>query len=106
RGCARVVVAHGDLPLATTLDDVAGDGASRLAVVVPDHRGDGTPVLAVPPDAPFSFAYGPGSLVRHCDEAPRIGLHLRGARIPELGFDVDVAADLEQLSSLRRGQTP
>src|SRR6185503_14917883 len=32
QGLDRVVVVHGDLPFATTLDDVAGDGAAALAV--------------------------------------------------------------------------
>ena len=37
----------------------------RIAVLVPDHRDDGTPVLALPSTSPFAFAYGPGSSARH-----------------------------------------
>jgi 2-phospho-L-lactate/phosphoenolpyruvate guanylyltransferase len=96
-GCARVVIVHGDLPLARTLDHVAGDGAARVAVIVPSHRDDGTPVLAIPTDVPFSFAYGHGSFSRHCDEARAAGLDVRVVRDPELSFDVDVPEDLVRL---------
>jgi 2-phospho-L-lactate guanylyltransferase len=99
QGLARVVVVHADLPLAARLDDVADDGSERLAVLVPDHRDDGTPVLALPVDVPFDFAYGEGSCARHTAEAHRRGLAVRIARIPELAFDVDVAADLELLAN-------
>src|SRR3954451_3326851 len=64
-GFTRVVVAHGDLPLAHSFDAVAADGPAPLALVVPCHREDGTPVLSLPVDAPFVFAYGPGSFARH-----------------------------------------
>jgi 2-phospho-L-lactate guanylyltransferase len=94
----RVVIAHADLPLATTLDQVADDGDARVAVVVPDRHDDGTPVLALPVDVPFEFAYGPGSCERHIAEARRHDLEVRVIRVPELAFDVDVAADLDLLT--------
>ena len=47
-GLARVVVMHADLPLATSLDGIADDGGAPVAVIVPDHRDDGNPVLAIP----------------------------------------------------------
>jgi 2-phospho-L-lactate guanylyltransferase len=97
QGLDRVVVVHADLPLATTLDGVADDGAARVAVVVPDRHGDGTPVIALPVDVDFAFAYGRGSCDRHVAEAERHQLSVRLARIPELGFDVDVPADLDLL---------
>jgi 2-phospho-L-lactate guanylyltransferase len=96
---ARVVVVHGDLPFASSLDDVAGDGAAAVAVLVPDHRGDGTPVCAVPTDAPFAFAYGPGSFARHRAEAERSGLEVRVVHDDTLGFDVDLPEDLARLES-------
>ena len=100
QGLDRVVVVHGDLPFATTLDDVAGDGAAPIAVLVPDHRGDGTPVLcAARSTAPFAFAYGAGSFARHCAEAARVGLELRIVRDDALGFDVDLPEDLARLES-------
>jgi 2-phospho-L-lactate guanylyltransferase len=100
-GVARVVVAHGDLPLAETFDHVAADGAARVAVVVPCHREDGTPVLAVPTDVPFEFTYGHGSFARHCEHARALGLEVRVVRDPALSFDVDVPDDLDDLEHRR-----
>jgi 2-phospho-L-lactate/phosphoenolpyruvate guanylyltransferase len=99
-GFARVVIAHGDLPLATSLATVAGERAD-VVVVVPDHRDDGTPVLSIPADVPFAFAYGVGSAARHIDEAERIGCAVRIVRDPSLQFDVDVADDLDTLRACR-----
>ena len=98
QGLPRVVVAHGDLPFATSLDEVAAGGAEPVVVAVPCHRDDGTPVLSVPVDLDFSFAYGPGSFARHCAEAERAGATLRIVRDPDLSFDVDVPEDLDALA--------
>ncbi len=97
RDCVRVIVAHADLPFARSLEPVDGDGADPVAVLVPCHRDDGTPVLSVPAAGPFQFAYGPGSFRRHVDEADRVGLTVRIVRDPDLAFDVDVPADLDRL---------
>ncbi|MCU1429118.1 MAG: phospholactate guanylyltransferase, partial [Actinomycetia bacterium] len=97
-GCSRVVIAHGDLPFATTFDHVAGEATEPVAVIVPCHRHDGTPVLAIPTDVAFTFSYGPGSFARHCDEARSRGLDVRIVEDPSLAFDVDVPADLDRLS--------
>ena len=92
-GFARVVVAHADLPRARDLTVVArGEGV----VAVPDRHEDGTNVLAVPTGIGFTFAYGPGSFARHRDEAARLGQPLTVLRPPDLTWDVDVPADLEQ----------
>jgi 2-phospho-L-lactate guanylyltransferase len=96
-GCTRVVVAHADLPRARELDRLARDGAQPVVALVPCHRDDGTPVLSVPADADFRFAYGPGSFRRHAAEARRLGLGLRVVRDADLGFDVDLPADLAAL---------
>lgn len=90
-GVTRVIVAHSDLPLAT---DLAWVGATPGVTLVPDRRLDGTNVLAVPTDAGFGFAYGPGSFRAHCDEAKRLGLPLRLVRDERLSWDVDIPDDL------------
>jgi 2-phospho-L-lactate/phosphoenolpyruvate guanylyltransferase len=97
QGYVRVVIAHGDLPFARTLGHVAGDGAAQVAVVVPCHRDDGTPVLAIPTDVPFAFAYGHGSFARHCEHARALGLDVRVVRDRDLSFDVDVPDDLARV---------
>jgi 2-phospho-L-lactate guanylyltransferase len=106
RGLARVVVVHADLPLASSLDAVTVDGVTPVAIVVPDHRDDGTPVLSLPATAPFAFSYGPGSAARHIDEARRRGLDVRVLRDPALGFDVDIEDDLHLLDALRDQSHP
>ncbi len=102
RGLDRYAVVHADLPLAKSLDAVVSDGADSVAVIVPDHRNDGTPVLSLPSATPFTFAYGPDSAARHSEEARRRSLTVRVVHDPALGFDVDVAADLDTLDELRR----
>ncbi len=69
-GCSRVVIAHADLPRAHGLVRLARDGAQPIVALVPCHRDDGTPVLSVPTDADFRFAYGPGSFRRHAAGGP------------------------------------
>jgi 2-phospho-L-lactate guanylyltransferase len=90
-GVAQVIVAHSDLPLASSLAWVADfDGIT----LVPDRRDDGTNVACVPTAAGFDFSYGPGSFRRHTAEAQRLGLPLRVVRDPMLGWDVDLPVDL------------
>jgi 2-phospho-L-lactate/phosphoenolpyruvate guanylyltransferase len=96
----RVVIAHADLPLVESFATVTADGAAPVAVVVPDHRDDGNPVLSLPAAAPFEFAYGPGSAERHAAEAQRCGLEVRIVRDRALGFDLDLPADLDALDAL------
>jgi 2-phospho-L-lactate/phosphoenolpyruvate guanylyltransferase len=100
RGLTRVVIAHADLPLARELQPLARDGTQPVVALVPCHRDDGTNVLSVPTDAPFEFAYGPGSFRRHAAEARRLGLGVRVVRSPELAVDVDGADDLHYLDAL------
>ncbi len=91
----QVIVAHADLPLATTLGWLADfDGVT----LVPDRHDDGTNVACVPARGGFEWAYGAGSFARHCAEAGRLGLALRIERDVPLGWDVDVPADLSVLS--------
>jgi 2-phospho-L-lactate guanylyltransferase len=94
RGCTRVVIAHADLPRAHDLARLARDGARPVIALVPCHRDDGTPVLSVPVDVDFRFAYGPGSFRRHAAEARRLRLGLRVVRDADLAFDVDLPDDL------------
>lgn len=90
-GVAIAIVAHADLPLASRLAWVADFPGVTL---VPDRRADGTNVAAVPTDAGFRFSYGAGSFARHRAEAARLGLPARLVQDPQLGWDVDLPADL------------
>jgi 2-phospho-L-lactate guanylyltransferase len=101
RGCRRVVVAHADLPFVAGFDAVTRDGGRPVAVLVPCHHDDGTPVCSLPITVAsgFRFAYGPGSFRRHARAARAAGLAVRVVRDPSLAFDVDTVADLDVLRS-------
>ncbi len=92
RGVERAVVAHSDLPMATSLAWVADWSGITL---VPDRVRDGTNVIGVPTASGFRFSYGPGSFSRHLTETLRRGLGFRVVRDPDLAWDVDEPGDLE-----------
>lgn len=93
-GYQRAIIAHGDLPLAKSLSWVGDfDGVT----IVPDRRGEGTNVMAVPLGTEFRFHYGELSAPAHRAEAERLDLALRIVPDDSLGWDVDVPADLTDL---------
>lgn len=99
-GYKRAIIAHGDLPLATSLAWVADfDGVT----IVPDRPGQGTNVMAVPLGTDFEFHYGIGSAVAHKAEAETRGLALRIMPDEALGLDVDTPSDLVDLEQSRTG---
>lgn len=98
-GAERVIVAHGDLPLAPGLAWVARFPG---VTIVPDRAGNGTNVICVPSASGFTFSYGPGSFARHTAEALRLGLPLRVVRERGLAHDVDTPADLALPVGARR----
>lgn len=96
----RLAVVHADLAHPDGLPLLlARADRSPGATIVPDHRRDGTTVLVVPVDAPFAFAYGPGSFERHRREAERLGLQPLIVEESPLATDVDVPEDLAALDS-------
>jgi 2-phospho-L-lactate guanylyltransferase len=90
-GWGQIVVAHGDLPLATNLRWLAD---APGIVLVPDRREDGTNVISLPTGCGFRFSYGPGSFARHQHEAQRTGVPWWALRDHDLAWDIDVPADL------------
>jgi 2-phospho-L-lactate/phosphoenolpyruvate guanylyltransferase len=97
QGVRRAIVAHADLPLATDLAWVNQFSVARggIVAIVPDRHGDGTNVIALPSDAGFRFAYGPGSCERHQAEAMRLELAVAVVHHARLGWDVDRPEDLD-----------
>jgi len=91
RGADHVVVAHGDLPLATDLSSVITAGTLTL---VPDARDDGTNVAALPAEFEFEFEYGAGSFNRHLSRAVAAGLPVGIRRDVFLALDIDTPTDL------------
>lgn len=90
-GVSNVVVAHGDLPRATSFANL---NEADTVTLVPDRRGDGTNVATLPTDTSFRFSYGPGSFQRHLAAAITSGIAVRVRRDPLLGLDIDTPTDL------------
>lgn len=90
-GYSWAAVAHGDLPLARTLEPLMGWPGVTL---VPDRHRAGSNVIVVPTSLGFEFSYGQGSLRRHIAEAVRLGKGLRIVHDEQLGWDVDHPSDL------------
>lgn len=101
-GCTHALIAHGDLPLATTLDGLCHP---NVVTMVPDRHDDGTNVLCLPLRAGFEFRYGPGSYAAHVAEAHRCRLGVLTRRVAELALDVDHPDDLDAASHLLSGIT-
>ncbi len=91
QGFDHVIVSHADLPLPSSLTDVARPGT---ATFVPDVLRDGTNVMSFPLDHPVPAMYGPGSFERHCDAARAAGLPVEVRADARLALDIDVASDL------------
>jgi len=90
KGIDHVVVAHGDLPLATALGPLVRAGE---VVIVPDRRCDGTNVLSRPTSIALAAEYGGGSFQRHFAAAIDAGLPVSVRRDPSLSIDVDTVDD-------------
>jgi 2-phospho-L-lactate guanylyltransferase len=89
-----------DLPRLRRDTLVALACASPDVVIVPDHHGAGTNMLALPPAAVpvYRFMFGPDSFQRHSDEARRLGLRAVRQNHPDAAFDIDTPEDLALLS--------
>lgn len=90
-GVDAVVVAHSDLPGAR---DLARFATTSSIVLVPDHRRDGTNVVALPASTSFEFSYGPSSFSRHLDAAWATGLAVDVRYDQLLARDIDRPDDL------------
>jgi len=94
-GAEHIVVAHADLPLAHSFEQVVRDGKVTF---VPDRHRDGTNVLAFPAGSKFSTAYGPGSFDNHIRIAIDAGLDYEIVIDETLELDLDTADDLGELA--------
>lgn len=90
KGFDHVVIAHGDLPLASELGSLA---RPREVVIVPDRRRDGTNVLVRPCQLTLPAAYGPASFRSHYRAALATGARVTVRTDRRLAIDIDTAAD-------------
>lgn len=89
---SRLIIVHGDLRHPEGLGNFVPDSGITL---VSDHHGEGTNVLVLPTRLGFQFAYGPGSLALHVQEAKRLGVDYRIVTDSPWRFDVDEPSDLD-----------
>ena len=95
-GATAVVSLFADLPLIGP-GDIRGLTARPEAVVLgSDRRGEGTNALLLRlagrgPE--FTFTFGEQSLLRHLEEASRLGLDVAVHDAPGIGFDLDTPDD-------------
>jgi len=94
RGIQRIIVCHADLPFAQDLLSLA-EAESTEVLLVTDRHCQGTNVLSVPTGTAFTFSYGPGSFVRHQQQAQRCELTARVVDSDALSWDVDEPEDLQ-----------
>jgi 2-phospho-L-lactate guanylyltransferase len=97
-GADHLVIAHADLPLATTFAHLPRDGSLSI---VPDRHRDGTNVLSLPAGAHFDLHYGPGSFAAHTAEAAGRGIRCVVVEDDDLALDLDTAEDLDELRRRR-----
>ncbi len=95
-GHDRAIICHADIPMASDLTWLDEAPYNQGVVVVTDHHGTGTNVLALPLDLdpPFVFGYGADSAQRHRAEAERLGLPIRMLVDDNLSWDLDTPDDL------------
>ncbi|HUY06470.1 MAG TPA: hypothetical protein VMU99_04355 [Acidimicrobiales bacterium] len=100
-GFSRIIIAHADLPFVTDLEHFGSDSAVTIA---PDHRLDGTNVIAIPASTPFTFFYGPHSYQRHLAEAAEQKMACHSVFDWRLASDIDHPDDLALVSDLLKQQ--
>ena len=101
-GATSLLVLASDLPLVTATDirDVVAASGDAAAVIVPDRRDEGTNALLLSPPDAIAFGFGGLSSRRHLGFARDAGSSTRLLRIENIGFDVDLPQDLQDLERI------
>ena len=101
RGATRVTILFADLPLVTAEDvtQLVAAGDTAAVAIAPDHTGTGTNGLTLALPSAFRLQFGPGSFVRHLQEAARTGSRVQAVRRTGLAFDIDEPEDLAALKA-------
>jgi 2-phospho-L-lactate guanylyltransferase len=91
-----------DIPLvrASDIDELLSiECAAPAMIIVPSRDGTGTNAILRSPPALFPSHFGPGSFVKHCEEAQRVGAQIIVRRNAHLEMDVDDESDLQALTT-------
>ncbi len=98
-GAGTVLVMLGDLPLVRSadVDDLLRAAESADVVLAPDRHRYGTNALVLRPPDVLEPAFGPGSYPVHRAAARARGLRTLEFQSSAVAFDIDLAADLDEL---------
>lgn len=101
-GIPRIVVLHGDMPLAKP-DEIerliAALGPAPALSIAPDSARNGSNAMAISPPGVIPFRYGRHSFTAHLQEAARKNIAPKVLDLPGLAFDVDAPEDLFALAA-------
>jgi 2-phospho-L-lactate guanylyltransferase len=103
QGGEQLLILPGDLPLLSSevLANLWQLGQNKASLVIaPCHRHDGTNALLLHPPGQIDFSFGPGSFARHQQLARAKRIEPIIVHSPALALDLDLPADLAQLSRL------
>jgi 2-phospho-L-lactate/phosphoenolpyruvate guanylyltransferase len=102
-GAGQVLVLPADLPLITPKDirTFIQCGTGAEIVIAPDRHREGTNALLVCPPGAIPYCFGPGSFLRHRQEAEKRSLKVAICERPSFGLDIDLPEDLEQLKQIK-----
>lgn len=103
-GAANIMIVFGDLPTVTGNDIRNVLRRDAPVVIGPDRQLAGTNVLMLRRGLElealraFHFQYGPGSYMRHLQEAHDLGLDVVTVNMPGIALDLDTPEDLAMLA--------
>jgi 2-phospho-L-lactate/phosphoenolpyruvate guanylyltransferase len=93
-GYQRVLISHGDLPLARDYCGLVAEMDPRSVLLVPDRFKDGTNLVIRPTDIHLPACYGGGSFRAH------LGLALATQRPVTVRMDLHLGLDLDTVAEL------
>ncbi len=99
RGIDRVLVLHGDIPLASpgSLTRLIQESEQKELSLLPCKQGQGTNALVTSLPACIPFLYGDSSYRHHLRAAQQAGLQTHKLEMPDLALDIDTVEDLSAL---------
>lgn len=102
KGAHKALVIPADIPLVSDKDIEALMANAGEGVCLSPAKGDeGTNALIFPLNSDFSVSYGPGSFLRHKNQAEQLGLPLKIIEESAFSLDVDRPEEFEEILQCR-----
>ncbi len=100
RGADAILILPADLPhlQRDDIDTLYARGQETEGVIIVPSNDNGTNALLLRPPHAINFAFGRNSFSHHCHAAEAASVPCLVHSAPHLAFDVDLPADLRQLS--------